>query len=346
MDKLPSVAVVILNWNGRAFLESFLPSVCASVYEGDLSIYLADNASTDDSVNFVAAHFPSVKIIRNASNSGFAGGYNEALQHVQADIFVLLNQDVEVEPNWITPVISQMQQSPDIAACQPKLRAYYERDAFEYAGAAGGWMDILGYTFCRGRILYTTEKDNGQYNDPQDIFWATGAALFIRSSCFFEAGGFDPFFFAHMEEVDLCWRLQRAGYRVMYCPDSLVYHVGGGSLPQGNPRKLYLNFRNNLIMLYKNLHESERWIILSQRYFLDLLAAFKSLVSGKPRDMTAIFRAYRDYYRWRFTTGKQINNPLPRKKLYDLKGVFHGIMIWRYYFLNKRRFDELTKKGK
>lgn len=345
MQVLPSVAVVILNWNGKAFLERFLPSVCASRYD-NLEIYVADNASTDDSLAYVATDFPQVKIIRNASNAGFAGGYNEALKHVQADIFVLLNQDVEVEPDWINPVIAQMQQDPRIAACQPKLRGYQDREDFEYAGAAGGWMDILGYTFCRGRILYTIEKDEGQYNDPQDIFWATGAALFIRSKCFFEVGGFDPYFFAHMEEVDLCWRLQRAGYRITYCPQSVVYHVGGGSLPQGNPRKLYLNFRNNLIMLCKNLHFKEQWIILSQRHFLDLLAAFKSLVSGKPKDMMAIFRAYRDYYRWRRTEEKKQQDVFPRKRLYDLKGVFHGIMIWRYYFLNKQKFNELTRLKK
>lgn len=345
MTVLPSVAVVILNWNGKAFLERFLPSVCASRY-GNLSIYVADNASTDDSLAYVAAAFPQVHIIRNASNSGFAGGYNEALRHVQADIFVLLNQDVEVEPGWITPVIEQMARDPSIAACQPKLRAYHDRERFEYAGAAGGWMDILGYTFCRGRILYTTETDQGQYDNAQDIFWATGAALFIRSRCFFEVGGFDPFFFAHMEEVDLCWRLQRAGYRICYCPDSVVYHVGGGSLPQGNPRKLYLNFRNNLIMLRKNLHFQEQWIILSQRFVLDLLAAFKSLVSGKPKDMMAIFRAYRDYYRWRRTDEKKLQDALPRKRLYDLQGVFHGIMIWRYYFLHKKTFRELWRPKK
>lgn len=345
MSALPSVAVVILNWNGRDFLGKFLPSVCASVY-GNLEIYLADNASTDDSVAFTQQHFPAVKIIRNATNSGFAGGYNEALRHVKADIFVLLNQDVEVEANWITPVIEHMQANPDMAACQPKLRAWHDRESFEYAGAAGGWMDILGYTFCRGRILYTTEVDKGQYDTPQDIFWASGAALFIRSAAYFEMGGFDPYFFAHMEEVDLCWRLQRAGYRIGYCPQSVVYHVGGGSLPQGNPRKLYLNFRNNLIMLRKNLHFQEQWIILSQRLVLDMLAAAKSLAAGKPKDMLAIFRAYRDYYRWRREVEKTLTDTLPRKRLFDLQGVFHGIMIWRYYFLNRRKFSELSKPGK
>ncbi|MEI3797980.1 MULTISPECIES: glycosyltransferase family 2 protein [Chitinophaga] len=338
MSVLPSVAVVILNWNGRSFLEKFLPSVCRSTY-GNLQLVLADNASTDDSVAFVAAHYPQIRIIRNPRNDGFAGGYNDALQHVQADIYVLLNQDVEVEPGWIEPVVALMQQDTKIAACQPKMRAYKDPDEFEYAGAAGGWMDILGYTFCRGRILYTTEKDNGQYDDVKDIFWATGAALFIRSACYHQVGGFDRDFFAHMEEVDLCWRLQRAGYRICYCPDSRVFHVGGGSLPQGNPRKLYLNFRNNLMMLWKNLHSEDRWIVLVQRFFLDILAGVKSLVAGKPKDMAAIYRAYKDYYRWRRTYVKK--DDLPEMKLMKMSGVFHGIMIWRYYFLGHKHFSEL-----
>ena len=338
MPVLPSVAVVILNWNGKSFLEKFLPSVCRSTY-GNLQLVLADNASTDDSVAFVAQHYPQIRIIRNASNDGFAGGYNDALQHVQADIYVLLNQDAEVEPGWIEPVVALMESDSRIAACQPKMRAYLQPDEFEYAGAAGGWMDILGYTFCRGRILYTTEKDQGQYDDVKDIFWATGAALFIRSACFHEVNGFDRDFFAHMEEVDLCWRLQRAGYRICYCPDSRVFHVGGGSLPQGNPRKLYLNFRNNLMMLWKNLHSEDRWIVLVQRFFLDILAGVKSLVAGKPKDMTAIYRAYKDYYRWRRNYKR--NDQLPEMKLMKMKGVFHGIMIWRYYFLKHKKFSEL-----
>lgn len=338
MPILPSVAVVILNWNGKTFLEKFLPSVCRSTY-GNLQLVLADNASTDDSVAFVQANYPAVRIVQNPRNDGFAGGYNDALAHVEADIYVLLNQDVEVEPGWIEPVVALMESDRRIAACQPKMRAYHQPDEFEYAGAAGGWMDVLGYTFCRGRILYTTEKDQGQYDDVQDIFWATGAALFIRSSCYHEVGGFDRDFFAHMEEVDLCWRLQRAGYRICYCPDSKVFHVGGGSLPQGNPRKLYLNFRNNLMMLWKNLHSEDRWIVLSQRFFLDILAAVKSLVAGKPKDMAAIYRAYRDYARWRSKYKNQDN--LPEMKLMKMKGVFHGIMIWRYYFLRHKKFSEL-----
>ncbi|ATL47727.1 glycosyl transferase family 2 [Chitinophaga caeni] len=340
MSALPKVAVVILNWNGKSFLQQFLPSVCASTY-GNLSIVLADNASSDDSVAFVQENYPGIEIVRNPDNNGFAGGYNQALQHVHADYYVLLNQDVEVEAGWIEPVIEMMQKDPRIAACQPKMRAFADKESFEYAGAAGGWMDILGYTFCRGRILYTIEKDLGQYDDPQYIFWATGAALFIRPGIFHKLGGFDPYFFAHMEEVDLCWRIQRLGYKVAYCPGSTVYHVGGGSLPQGNPRKLYLNFRNNLVMLKKNLHPKEQWIVLSQRHFLDLLAAVKSLVSGKPKDMIAVFKAYRDYYRWRRLSKDLPADTLPEKKLFALDGVFHGIMIWRYYFLRRKKFSLL-----
>jgi GT2 family glycosyltransferase len=339
MSTLPSVAVVILNWNGRSFLEKFLPSVCQSTY-GNLQLIVADNASTDDSVAFVRAQYPKVQIIQNPSNNGFAGGYNEALQHVKADIYVLLNQDVEVDPGWIEPVVNLMLRDHHIAACQPKLLAYHDKARFEYAGAAGGWMDILGYTFCRGRILYRTEEDHGQYNDEQDIFWASGAALFIRSAAYHEMGGFDADFFAHMEEVDLCWRLQRAGYRICYCPESVVYHVGGGSLPQGNPRKLYLNFRNNLMMLWKNLHPADRWIVLFQRFFLDVLAAFKSLAQGKPKDMAAIYRAYVDYCRWR-KKYDATKHPHPQKRLLELDGVFHGIMIWRYYFLRRKTFNAL-----
>lgn len=339
MSGLPSVAVVILNWNGRSFLEKFLPSVCRSTYS-NLQLIVADNASTDDSVAFVRTHYPQVQLILNPTNNGFAGGYNEALQHVEADIYVLLNQDVEVEPDWIEPVVGLMKRDHLIAACQPKLMAYQDKARFEYAGAAGGWMDILGYTFCRGRILYRTEEDKGQYDDEQDIFWATGAALFIRSSAFHEMGGFDADFFAHMEEVDLCWRLKRAGYRICYCPESVVYHVGGGSLPQGNPRKLYLNFRNNLMMLSKNLHPADRQIVLFQRFFLDVLAAVKSLASGKPKDMGAIYRAYKHYYRWK-KKYKDQQPHLAHIRLLEMSGVFHGIMIWRYYFLNRKTFDTL-----
>ena len=248
MKHYPRVAVVILNWNGRFFLEKFLPSVYNSSYP-NLEFVIGDNASTDDSVVFVQENYPSVKILTNKTNLGFAGGYNAILKRVEADYYVLLNSDVEVTQNWIEPVIDYMESYPDIVAAQPKILAYHEKNKFEHAGAAGGFIDKYGYPFCRGRIFNDVEEDNGQYNTPMEIFWATGAALFIKSTAWKASGGFDDDFFAHMEEIDLCWRLKRMGYRIGYVGESVVYHVGGGTLNTSNPKKSYLNFRNNLVML-------------------------------------------------------------------------------------------------
>ena len=227
-----SVAIVILNYNGKKYLEKFLSSVVASTYTNK-KIVVADNASTDDSVAFVKEYFPTVEVIINTENEGFAGGYNWAMQHVQSDYYILLNSDVEVPPYWIEPIIEEMEKHPDIAAAQPKMLAYKNPDSFEYAGACGGWIDYLGYPFSRGRIFDVLEKDNGQYNDVQDIFWATGAALFIRSNVFHQMKGFNASFFAHQEEIDLCWRIQLAGYRIVVVPQSKVFHVGAGTLPRG-----------------------------------------------------------------------------------------------------------------
>jgi GT2 family glycosyltransferase len=245
-------AVVILNWNGRNFLETFLPSVleysarCADVI-------VADNASTDDSVAFLQEHYPQIRIIEHPKNGGFSKGYNDALKQIDAEYYILLNSDVEVTPNWITPVIEMMDADPSIAACQPKLRSFEDRSQFEYAGAAGGFIDAYGYPFCRGRIFDVLEEDRGQYDDACEVFWATGACLFVRADLYHALGGLDEDFFAHMEEIDFCWRLKNNGHKVMYCPDSTVYHVGGGALPKSSPRKTYLNFRNNLALLVKNL---------------------------------------------------------------------------------------------
>jgi len=252
LNRLPSVAVVILNYNGRTYLERFLPSVLRSTYPR-LEVVVADNRSTDGSLDFLRTQHPSVRILANPSNEGFAQGYNTALAQVSAEISVLLNSDVEVEPGWIEPVVALMAGDERIAACQPKILDWNAPDRFEYAGAAGGWIDSFGYPFSRGRVFDTCERDTGQYDDPAPVFWATGAAMFVRTAVFLAHGGFDPYFFAHQEEIDLCWRLQRAGYRIYACPASVVRHVGGGTLPQGNPRKTYLNFRNNLVMLWKNL---------------------------------------------------------------------------------------------
>jgi len=327
------VAVVILNWNGRHFLEQFLPSVIR-YSSPHVEIVIADNASTDDSVAFVTREFPQITLIRNSSNSGFAGGYNEALKKVQADYYVLLNSDVEVTEGWIEPVITLMERDKSIAACQPKILSYQHRDEFEFAGAAGGFIDYLGYPFCRGRIFWTMEKDHGQYNDAKKIFWATGACMFVRASAFQSVGGFDESFFAHMEEIDLCWRLQLAGHSIYFCPDSKVYHVGGGTLQKNSAHKTYLNFRNNLMMLYKNLGKKEFNRIYLLRIFLDWIAALRFMLGpGGFAEAKAVFRAHKSFKKWKLQNGKSetavekaINNQLPvyqKSVLYDyfIKGI-------------------------
>ncbi|MFY8128676.1 MAG: glycosyltransferase family 2 protein [Chitinophagaceae bacterium] len=289
MSKL-SVAVVILNYNGKHHLQKFLPSVMSSTYS-NLQIIIADNASTDDSLSFVAQHYPAITILKNTSNMGFAGGYNWALELVEADVFVLLNSDVEVTPDWIQPIINLMEADLTIAACQPKLLSYKEKHLFEYAGASGGWIDFLGYPFSRGRVFDCLEVDKGQYNTTDEIFWASGAALFIRSECFKEVDGFDSRFFAHQEEIDLCWRLKLKGYKIFACPTSVVYHVGAGTLPRGG-QKVFLNFRNNLWMLCKNLPLHEKVWKLPFRFTLDGISAWKGLINGDVSFFSAIFFAH------------------------------------------------------
>lgn len=334
------MAVVILSWNGRRYLEQFLPSVCHSTYPA-LRIYLADNASTDDTVWYVQQHFPEVTVIRNASNQGFAQGYNLALRQVESDYYILLNQDVAVTHGWIEPVVALMEQEQGIAACQPKLKSFHQKDYFEYAGAAGGYIDCWGYTFCRGRIFDTVEADRGQYEDPCPVFWASGAALFVKSAAFWEVGGLDPFFFAHMEEIDLCWRLQLAGYKVFYCPGSTVYHLGGGSLPQGNPRKTYLNFRNNLILLAKNLPPSRRWGTLLVRMLLDGLAALSSLGRGHWQEVVAILKAHRDFYQWWWCCRAKTPWKYGHSRQQPLSGIYKGSIVWQYFLRKKKYFHEL-----
>ena len=287
----PSVAIVILNWNGRKFLEKFLPSVIASVYEHK-KIIIADNASTDDSIQFLRENYPQISIIQNKTNLGFAAGYNAALKQVEADYYVLLNSDVEVTPNWIAPVIDLMESDKMIAACQPKILSYLNKDMFEYAGASGGWLDKFGYPFMRGRVFDDCEKDTGQYDDVQPCFWASGAALFVRSSVYHELGGLDEFFFAHQEEIDFCWRLQLAEYKVYVQPASVVYHVGGGTLPKGSSRKTFLNFRNNLVMLSKNLPITTALWKIPVRLLLDALSAWRGLLSGDRGYFIAICKAH------------------------------------------------------
>lgn len=339
IEPLPLVAIVILNYNGRGYLQRFLPSVKASTWP-NLQIVVADNASTDDSLSFLIEHHPDVRIIRNSSNEGFARGYNTALQHVEADIFVLLNSDVEVDPGWIEPVVAMMSADQQIAACQPKILDWNHRDRFEYAGAAGGWIDAFGYPFCRGRIFDVCETDRGQYDHPRPVFWASGAAMFIRRTVYLKEGGFDPFFFAHQEEIDLCWRIQLTGMRIMSCPSSVVYHVGGGTLPQGNPRKTFLNFRNNLIMLWKNLPWSEKCWKLPVRFALDALSAWKNLLSGNPGYFMAVSKAHVAFLRWLVNRPQGVRMPSDRTGRPE--GIWHGNLIWQHFILGRSKFSEIV----
>jgi GT2 family glycosyltransferase len=294
MNLIPKVAIVILNWNGVEHLRTFLPSVVASEWP-NLEIVLGDNASTDSSVAFVSSHYPQIRIIRNNANYGFTGGYNRVLEKVDADYYILLNSDVEVPTGWIKPVIDLMETDPLIAAAAPKIKAYNQRTHFEHAGAAGGFIDEFGYPFCRGRVFYEIEEDKGQYNQSGEVFWASGAALFIKKKYWDEAKGFDDRFFAHMEEIDLCWRLKNSGYKVMYCAESEVFHVGGGTLNTENPFKTYLNFRNNLLLLKKNLPFWRSVFVITIRFWMDLLALFRFINEGKKKDALAVSKAHRNF---------------------------------------------------
>ena len=337
----PDVAVVILNWNGEHFLKQFLPSVIASTY-ASLKIYVADNGSTDDSVALLKNDFPQIKLLSIAENKGFTGGYNEAIQHVHEEYVVLLNSDIEVDPEWIQPAIDVFAANDNIAAVQPKILQFTEKNKFEYAGAAGGWIDRFGYPFSRGRIFDVLEEDKHQYDDEVEIFWATGAAMFIRKKIFFEAGGFDNYFFAHQEEIDLCWRIQLAGYKIKYCPNSIVYHVGAGTLSKENPQKTFLNFRNNLIMLYKNLSGWNTFYILLVRFFLDALSAWKNLLAGKPKFYYAVTRAHFGFFRWLLF--KQNSSVFPSKKNGKPSGIYRGNIAWDHFVLGKKYFSEIVKK--
>jgi GT2 family glycosyltransferase len=335
---LPSVAVVILNWNGRHFLEKFLPSVVASDYE-NFSLIVADNASTDDSISFIQQYYPSIKIIQNLSNEGFAKGYNSALKKVSADYYVLLNSDVEVTKDWINPIISLMENDKEIAACQPKILSFENKNLFEYAGAAGGWIDKFGYPFSRGRVFDFCEKDQGQYNNTSEIFWASGAAFFARSSVFCELGGFDEDFFAHQEEIDLCWRMQRAGYKILAVPSSVVYHVGGGTLPVGNSRKVYLNFRNNLLMLSKNLPFPERIWKIPFRILLDNVSGLQAIAKGDTKTFNSIQKAHFHFFKTKFK--KKLTFSLPKKRMRKLSGVYKGSIVFKYFIQKKKTFSEI-----
>lgn len=346
----PSVAIVILNWNGKKFLEKFLPSVIDSLdndkyyikgkeFVLQKKIIVADNASDDDSISFLELKYPAVTIIQNDGNFGFAKGYNSALKKVQADYFVLLNSDVEVTRNWVEPIIELMESAKDIGACQPKVLSYSDKSQFEYAGACGGWIDKFGYPFMRGRIFSECERDNKQYDDVQNCFWASGAALFVRAAAYKEMQGLDEFFFAHQEEIDFCWRLQLAGYKVMVQPASIVYHVGGGTLPNTSPRKQFLNFRNNLIMISKNLPLTEAIWKIPCRISLDALAAWVELFKGKGKNFLAIAKAHLHYFRWLLVNKKK--SVFPLKKQGKIYGWYKGSIVWAYFIKKKKTFSQI-----
>jgi GT2 family glycosyltransferase len=328
-----NTAVVILNWNGQKLLEQFLPSVLQ--YSAQATIYVADNASTDDSVTFVQAHYPQIKIIQNRANYGFAQGYNEALKQVQEPFWVLVNSDIEVTENWLAPVEQLFLSQSKVGIVQPKILDYKDKSKFEYAGAAGGYIDRLGYPFCRGRVFDTLEQDLGQYNNAQSIFWASGACLFIRKSVFETLQGFDTDFFAHQEEIDLCWRAKNQGHDIVYCPDSMVYHVGGATLQEGNPRKTYLNFRNSLCMLTKNLPLGSLFPILLLRLMLDGLAGIQFLVQGKAKHCWAIVQAHFGFYGLFFKMWK--------KRGADQEINYYKInsIVFRYFVRKQRKYSDL-----
>lgn len=335
------VAVVILNWNGSEMLRRYLPLVLRYSRE-DATVYVADNASTDDSVEVLKAYFPDCKFIELQQNYGFAEGYNQALAQIKADYYVLLNSDVEVTHQWLTPLIEFMDTHTNVAACQPKLLSLTDKDSFEYAGACGGFIDKYGYPFCRGRIFDTLERDEGQYNTPTPIFWATGACMMIRSSDYWNVKGFDGSFFAHNEEIDLCWRLHTLG-RAIYCiPDSVVYHLGGGTLPKSNPMKTFLNFRNNLSMLYKNLPQSDLHHVMRTRHILDYLAALQMLLGNRSfGDFKAVLKARRAFKRLLPQLKQQrkelqqqiISTTIPERRNYSL--------LWKYYAKKQTTFTAL-----
>ena len=338
---MEKVAIVILNWNGSKMLGDYLPSVLR--YSKEVAaVYVADNASTDDSLAMLREHFPEVRLIELEKNWGFAEGYNKALQQIEAEYYLLLNSDIEVTHHWLTPMIELLDSHQDIAACQPKLLSIFDKDSFEYAGASGGYLDKYGYPFCRGRIFETVERDDGQYDNQADVLWATGAALMIRSKDYWTVGGLDRRFFAHNEEIDLCWRLRIRGRRIVCLPESYVYHVGGGTLPKGNPMKTFLNFRNNLTMLYKCLPEEDLKHVMRWRWWLDYLAAWEMLILKQNLgDFKAVYLARQAFKRWRkdFESDRQtiqasrVDTKIPERRDFSL--------LWQYYVKGKKTFRQL-----
>jgi GT2 family glycosyltransferase len=336
---MTQTAIVILNYNGEELLRKFLPSVLK--FSGDAKIIVADNNSSDGSLQVLSAEFPQVDVIRMASNLGFCGGYNYALSKVEAEYFVLLNSDVEVTENWVQPVINLFENNPEVGAAQPKILSYSDKQIFEYAGAGGGFIDMLGYPFCRGRIFNSIEKDNHQYDGIRPIFWATGACLFLRAELFKKMNGFDEDFFAHMEEIDLCWKLNRAGYNVLYQGASTVYHVGGGTLSKTSPRKTYLNFRNGLSLIFKHISLGQLFWKFPFRIVLDLAAALKFLTEGSGANCLAVLKAHVNFLASLKREVEKRNRLRSQFPNYTVKSTYKGLIAFDFYLRKRRSFSDL-----
>ena len=338
---MKKVSVVILNWNGKKLLEQFLPSVIEYTNSDIADIIVADNNSSDDSTSFLKRQYPQIKLIELSENYGFAEGYNQALSRIDSEYLILLNSDVEVTKDWLSPMVKYLDQNKDVAAIQPKILAQLNKAYFEYAGASGGFIDKYGYPFCRGRIFDVVEIDNNQYNTPIDVFWASGACMLIRSKDFFEVGGLDATFFAHMEEIDLCWRLNARGRRIVCLPQSVVYHVGGATLNQESPKKTFLNFRNNLLMLYKNLPDRSLQKVMAIRFVLDYLAAFQLLLTGKRENSKAVLKAHSEFKRIKKDyLDKRINN-LSQMSNERMEIIYPKSILWDFYIRGRKLFKEL-----
>lgn len=337
---MKKIAIVILNWNGAHMMRTYLPTVIKNSPEAE--VIIADNASSDDSLKMLASDFPEIRTIVLDKNYGFAEGYNKAFKQVEAEYYLLLNSDVDVPEGWLAPLLDFMESHPEAAACQPKLRAIKDRDSFEYAGAAGGFIDKYGYPFCRGRIFETVEKDHGQYDRNMEILWATGACMMVRFKDYWDAGGLDGRFFAHNEEIDLCWRIRLLGRKIYCVTDSVAFHLGGGTLPKGNPRKTFLNFRNNLTMLYKNLPDSELHHVMRIRFFLDWLAAFQMLILGRSLgDFKAVIQGRREFNRWKHDFDNDRKHIQTTRKVNRIPEIFEKSLLWQYYAKGKKLFSQL-----
>jgi GT2 family glycosyltransferase len=334
-------AIVILNWNGVSFLKHYLPVLKNRTSELLANIYVIDNDSSDDSVHFLREHYANVKLIQNKKNLGFAGGYNEGLKNIQEPILCLINSDIEVTDHWLEPILNHFNRYANVASIQPKILDLKDKKKFEYAGGSGGFYDHFGYAVCRGRYFDSVEEDKGQYDDVVDLFWASGCCIFVRNQVFKEVGGFDTDYFAHQEEIDLCWRLQLAGHRIMSCPASIIYHIGGGTLAKNNPKKIYLNFRNNLIMLWKNLEGIEAIITISFRFMLDAISAWKNLLSGQTYFFTAVVKAHFGFFSWLIAGQKK--SIFPYQKIAKPAGRYMGSVVWQHFAKGKNRFSEIVE---